>query len=256
MHRGWLAAGVLFGVVLAGVAPAHAWSARTRMRMADDALKLMPRSLREVLREHREELVRGAVEPMTAEGSPPHRPPWDDGSLPASIAGRSRAVSEAVIGQRPFSEVARRFGELAHYVADAGFPPNAGGTGDEWRYRHFTDLVDNRLDRLRFVFYGHGETNLERGNPEAFVDTVVQLARAQDVDLARAYAAAGDPPEPSAFDDRSVPFAIASLAYSRTTTSIVRAWIDAWRRSGGDMTRIPYWKGSPDPMDDEGERLP
>ena len=56
----------------------------------------------------------------------------------------------------------------------------------------------------------------------------------------RAYAAAGDPPHPSAFDDRSVPFAIASLSYSHAITDVARAWLAAWSQAGGDVGRTPY----------------
>ena len=65
-------------------------------------------------------------------------------------------------------------------------------------------------------------------------------ARAEDTELARAYAAAGNPPAAAAFDDRSVPFAVASLSYSRTVTRVVRVWIRAWRDASGDVSRTPY----------------
>jgi hypothetical protein len=65
-------------------------------------------------------------------------------------------------------------------------------------------------------------------------------ARDEDRELARAYSLAGDPPSPAAFDDRSIPFAVGSLAYSHTVTDIVRAWLAAWRLGGGDVGRTPY----------------
>ena len=65
---------------------------------------------------------------------------------------------------------------------------------------------------------------------------------AEDRELARAYAAAGDPPAAAAFDDRSIPFAVGSLSYSRAVNDIVRAWLTAWRMAGGDTGRTPYAK--------------
>ena len=44
----------------------------------------------------------------------------------------------------------------------------------------------------------------------------------EDARLRPVYAQTGEPPNPAFFDDRSVPFAIASLAYSRSVTDIVR----------------------------------
>ena len=226
--------------IAAGTPPAFAWSPRARVRMVEDARKLMPRALRDVLARHEREIRRGMLTPLTAEGTPAHLPPWQDGTLDAEIAGRSARVTAAVDAQEPFAVVALRLGELAHFVADAGFPPLAGGSGDEDRYAHFSSLVDDRLDKIPLVFYGHGDPMLERGDAEAFARAVLEKAREEDSELARAYEAAGPTPHPSAFDDRSVPFAVASLAYSRTVTRIANAWLDAWQRAHGDLGRTPY----------------
>ena len=226
--------------IIASVAPASAWSPRTRLRMVEDARKLMPRALRDVLSRHEREIQRGMLTPMTAEGSPSHLPPRQGGTLDAEIAHRSEQVTAAIDAREPFAVVALRLGELAHFVADAAFPPLAGGTGDEARYAHFSSLVDDGLDKIPLVFYGHGDPMLERGDTAGFARTVLEKAREEDSELARAYEAAGPTPHPSAFDDRSVPFAVASLAYSRTVTRIVHAWLDAWQRAHGDLGRTPY----------------
>src|SRR6266446_5397681 len=46
----------------------------------------------------------------------------------------------------------------------------------------------------------------------------------------------GTPRTPQSLDERSVPFAVASLAYSQAVNDIVRVWCRLWRASGGDMT--------------------
>jgi len=69
---------------------------------------------------------------------------------------------------------------------------------------------------------------------------LLSTARNDDEELARAYAAAGDPPDPSHFDDRSVPFAVGSLAYSRAVSGIAQIWLSIWSAIGGDMDRTPY----------------
>jgi hypothetical protein len=227
-------------VFLAACAGTGAWSPETRIRMADDALNMMPRSLRTVLGKHRQAILRGALEPLAEEGTAPHLPPSVHGTLPAEVARRSVAVVAAVERRRPFSEVARRFGALSHFVADAGFPPLAGGSAGADHYDHFSDLVRTRQDKIRFVFYGHENGDLDSGGLEAFTRVILERAAAQDALLAKIYAAAGDPPAPSMFDDRSVPFAIASLAYSKTVTDIVRAWLHTWENAHGDMGRTPY----------------
>jgi hypothetical protein len=69
---------------------------------------------------------------------------------------------------------------------------------------------------------------------------VLERARAEDGTLAKAYAAAPSWDDPIAFDDRSVPFAVASLSYSHAVTDIVQAWLAAWSRCHGDMGGTPY----------------
>jgi len=68
----------------------------------------------------------------------------------------------------------------------------------------------------------------------------MRRARDEDRQLARAYAVAGDPPSPAAFDDRSIPFAIGSLCYSRSVNDVVRVWLRVWQDAGGDVEYTPY----------------
>jgi len=210
--------------------------------MVDEAVRLMPESLRMVLEIHRDDVLRGMLEPMTAEDGPEHRPPWFDGSLDSQVALRASLLVESVNHTAPFAQVARNFGALAHFVADSGFPPGASGAGGVERYADFAAFCESRRERIPMVFYGHEDPDLERRDFDAFALRVLAQARAEDVDLARAYDAAGHPPDSRAFDDRSVPFAVASIAYSRCVTDIVRAWLTAWSEADGDLGRTPYLK--------------
>lgn len=218
---------------------ASAWTGPTRVRMVDDAIKLLPPTLRQVLEKRRKELLKGMLDPMTREDAGAHRPPWDRGTLDRSVDEASKALV-ASVGKESFREVARRFGTLAHFVADAGFPPGAGGSGDERRYAHFGAFCQSRRDRFPLVFYGHDGAALARRDPRGFTVSVLERARGEDRTLAQAYAAASSWDDPVAFDDRSVPFAIASLAYSHTVTDIVQSWLAAWELSHGDMGGTPY----------------
>jgi hypothetical protein len=222
---------------------ARAWTAPTRVRMVDDAMKLLPPTLRQVLEKRRKDVLRGMLQPMTREDRPDHRPPWDHGTLDASVNQAADALV-ASVGKSSFHVVAERFGGLAHYVADAGFPPNAGGRGDEKRYAHFAGFAQSRRDRFPLVFYGHDNKALARGDLRGFTIGVLERARTEDGTLAQAYAAAPSWDDPVAFDDRSVPFALASLSYSHTVTDIVQAWLAAWNRCHGDMGGMPYREGT------------
>jgi hypothetical protein len=231
---------LLAAAVSVAATPGFAWTAATRVRMIDDAVKMMPPTLRHVLESRRDSVLQGMLSPMTAEDAPPHRPPWDEGTLPTSADSAARELVAGVNGQISFREVARRFGALAHFVADAGFPPGAAGAAGAPRYAHFAAFCESRRGRFPLVFYGHDNPLLARGDAKAFALAILERARAEDVTLARAYAAAPSWDDAASFDDRSVPFAVASLAYSHSVTDIVQAWLNTWRQCHGDLGGTPY----------------
>lgn len=232
----------LFVAVAVAVAssPAFAWTAATRVVMIDDAVKLMPPSLRKVLEKRRNDVRRGMLEPMTQEDALAHRPPWEGGVLDASVDAAARDLASGATTLVSFHDVARRFGVLAHFVADAGFPPAAAGVAGSSRYAHFAALCETRRPKFPFVFYGHGNDALAKDDFRAFTLQILERARTEDANLVRAYAEAPSWTDAAAFDDRSVPFAIASLSYSRTVTDIVQAWLAAWRDCHGDLDGTPY----------------
>jgi hypothetical protein len=227
-------------IFLAFGAPVSAWTAATRVVMIDDAVKLMPPSLRTVLERRKNDLRRGMLEPMTLEDSPGHRPPWDGGTLATSVDAAARDLVSGAETRVSFHDVARRFGVLAHFVADAGFPPGASGAAGASRYAHFAAFCEARRTRFPLVFYGHDNDALSKNDFKSFTAAILDRARAEDANLARAYAEAPSWNDPAAFDDRSVPFAIASLSYSRSVTDIVQAWLAAWRNCHGDLAGTPY----------------
>jgi hypothetical protein len=227
-------------LIVASAAPAFAWTAATRVVMIDDAVKMMPPLLRKVLEKRRNDVRRGMLEPMTQEDAPSHRPPWEGGSIEASVDAAARDLVLGAESRGSFHDVARRFGVLAHFVADAGFPPAAAGALGAARYAHFAALCETRRPRFPLVFYGHGNDALSRDDFKAFTFKILERARAEDANLARAYAQAPSWTDAVAFDDRSVPFAIASLSYSRSVTDIVQAWLAAWRECHGDLGGTPY----------------
>jgi hypothetical protein len=220
--------------------PAAAWAPETRVGMVDDAIKLMPRSLRTALETHRQDVLRGALQPMVEEDAPAHRAPWAGGTLDARIEGEAETLGGMLERQTSFAALSEQFGRLAHFVMDAAFPPGVSRDGGDVRYAHFAAFCEDRRAKFRLVFYGHQDAFLDEGDYHGFAIEVMQRASAEDRELARAYNAAGEPPDPAAFDDRSIPFAVGSLAYSYGVNDIVRIWLTVWRQAGGDTGRTPY----------------
>lgn len=222
------------------LSPLLAWAPATRAGMVDEAIRFMPRSLRSALETDRRAVMRGALLPLKDEDGPDHRPSWNSGTLEARIAREAAALVEALGRQTPFEELAERFGSLAHFVADAGFPPGVSRSDGARRYAHFSAFCESRRPKIPLVFYGHTEPHLQRRAWGDFASALVQRSSAEDDELQRAYRQAGDPPQAAYFDDRSVPFAVASLAYSRSVTDLVRVWLTAWAEAGGDLGYTPY----------------
>ena len=204
----------------------------------------MPPSLRLALEHYRDDVRRGMLEPLTAEDDPAHLPPWQTGTLDTELAARMDAVVRAAAKPKSFRELAKALGSLAHFVADAGFPPGAAGASGASHYAEFGTFCQSRLPRFRLVFGGHDDPFLAADDAAGFARAILEEARANDVGVARAYASAGTPVNPSAFDDRSVPFAVGALAYSKSVTYVVRAWLAAWGRAHGDLSRTPYLKST------------
>ena len=227
------------------LAPAAAWAPETRVAMIDDAVQLMPAALRLALEHHREALLGGMLTPALREDAPGHRPPWAAGTLDASVEHEAGALLELLGRESPFTEIARGFGSVAHYVADTSFPPGATRGDGSRRYAHFSAFCESRRPRFPLVFYGHEDALLARSDWAGFARRNLESASRDDAELSRAYAAAGEPPDKAAFDDRSVPFAVGSLAYSQSVTRIVRVWLALWQRAGGDIGRTPYLASPP-----------
>ena len=232
-------------LLLTSASPSFAWTAATRIAMIDDAIKLMPKTLRTVLEKRRNDVLRGMLEPLTREDTPPHRPPWESGSIEASVDAAVHDIVAGAESRVSFHDVARRFGLLAHFVADAGFPPGAAGAAGAPRYAHFAAFCETKRPKFPFVFYGHDNAALSKDGFRAFTLTILERARAEDANLARAYAQARGGNEAAAFDDRSVPFAVGSLSYSHTVTDIVQAWLAAWGECHGDFGGTPYRGAKP-----------
>ena len=219
--------------------PALPWAPETRVGMADEAVRLMPASLRIALEGHRPELLRGLLTPLTADG-PDRRAPWAGGTLDQALDEEAQALVALLEQPTEFAVLAEEFGALAHFVFEAGFPPGVSREDGATRYTHFAQFCESRRPRFPLVFYGHDNDALSKGDYRAFALGILQRAADDDRQLGRAYVAAGDPPDPAAFDDRSVPFAVGSLAYSRSVGDLVNIWLALWDAAGGDTYRTPY----------------
>ena len=227
-------------LLLTTLAPTYAWAPQTRVHMLDEAVKFMPPTLRTVLEEQRESLLRGALETMKLENGSRETAPWLGGKLDSQVEAEAAKLAALLKEPKPLDQVARQFGRLAHYILDAGFPPGATADGDA-RYDHFSKFCESRRERFPLVFYGHEHEALGKSpNYAAYALDVLERARQNDRKIAYTYERAAKHAHADDFDDRSVPFAVGSLSYSRSINDVVRVWLTVWENAHGDMGYTPY----------------
>jgi hypothetical protein len=237
-------------MILCGAArPAGAWTPGMDIRVAREAARLMPYSLRGILHAHADEVEQGLKEASADEDSPWHR--QDRSQKPPCAAARVEEISASIVsmidGHRPFADVARRMGELAHFIGDLDNPLQVSqGDPREPDYaRDYAEYVESNLDRFPLVFYGWKEPALDTGAERAggvrrFAEQIASRSRVHYGHIGRAYAP--DNPEPLArrFDVRSLPFGIGSLSYSHAVTDTAKIWLHVWRKANGDINGTPY----------------
>jgi len=244
-----LAAGLVLAQLAASGA-ASAWTPAMDDRVAREAIRLMPSSLRGILETHLAEVTAGIRDAAGDESGLFHTlDPDQQGASAASLAARQAREIEAMIdGHKPFAEVARAMGSLAHVIGDLNNPLQvADDDPAEARYAaDYVSYVESNLDRYPLVFYGWSDPHLglpgrpADGDVESFATAIADRTRGHYPHIRRAYAANDPRPVAQRFDVRSLPFGIGSLCYSHTVTDTARIWLYIWGRAHGDLRGTPY----------------
>ena len=229
-----------------------AWSPEMEERVTFEATRLMPSALRSILNDHVDSLHAGLKEAASDEGSSfhtmnlrPARPGADAASRAEGLASEAVAM---INDHKPFAEITRKLGSLAHVVCDLNNPLLVSDE-DPREYLYGSDYVQyvgSNLDRYPLVFYGWEEESLHLTGPKragdvtAFARQTARRARRYYDDIGRAYSPASKEPMSRRFDVRSIPFGIASISYSYSVTDTARVWLHIWRAANGDMAGTPY----------------
>jgi hypothetical protein len=180
------------------------------------------------------------LEPSRHEGEEVHFQYADGKGGLAGIAidRKVRDIRELLARKAPFHSVTYEMGVLSHLVSDVEFPLNASDADPrEPLYREaYRAYIERALDRIPFVLDPAAATGVDDVGVEArMMDSARRTARNYDP-IGAAFKDDGTPRTPQSLDERSVPFAVASLAYSQAVNDIVRVWCRVWRASGGDMS--------------------
>jgi hypothetical protein len=223
--------GSLLGLALItcpAAAAENAWMEPTASAIAELGARTAPPDLaRQVLR--RFPIYRGGVGETLREATT---------TVDAGVAAdrEARAVVNAIRTHQPFSEVVRRCGRLAGWLAVANQPLRAA---DRDTLEPFF-----REDYLRYVESTRRRFALARyRRPPAEPSALAAAARARGeryYDLiGREYRRVGGSSirGTEAFDDRSTAFGIASLSFSHAVSDVAAALGSAWVEAGGVDSR-------------------
>ena len=226
----WLLAAAL----LAARGRALAFDAAGRAKIAVDAIRLAPPALGRQLLRHQGDLERGASQP------PPEHESL--GELSHRLSNEADAAVGMIDSHKPFSAVCEALGRIAGMVSALNHPLWGGDDAPRRAdARRFAAYFEERMDRFPLVFTGYQQSTLEKEGAAGLAAAIRSRYRDDEQRLRLAYHPAhGGAVRPSDFDDRSVPFAIASLAYSHAVNDVATVWINVWKRANGDLSGTPY----------------
>jgi hypothetical protein len=222
--------------------------------MVYDTLRLMPPSLSRVLWRNDEHLLRGSYRLEGGTASTLIRDGLREGLSETTVEDVERRVEEIasmVDHHRPFRDVAFELGKLLRIAADLADPSITGADNRDLALAsgEFHRFVTLHLEEFPLVYDRNLPSTLEGATVPVLLERLTGATDESVGRLARAFWKDGRLVPATAFDYRSVPFAEASLGYSRGVTAAAFLWLAAWSKANGDLTGYRFFeKDGPEPF--------
>jgi len=230
--------------LLCTVSPAAAWTPATQIVIAREAARLSPPDLARQIERHKLAFEEGVGAPFSDVDPGRHmKNPDGSGQLDKAVEEAMRSAVEAIRAHRPFEEVVRRLGRVAHYVADANNPLAASGDDPEER-RYFVDYLryaESAEPRFPLVFYGLQPGLDGARDLSPLLDAALKRGRDLYPMIGGEYRRIDFASGLDRFDDRSTAFGVASVAFSHAVTDVTLALRYIWLTAGGidDRANLP-----------------
>ncbi len=231
----FLAAGALVLAALCWAPEAWAWTPKTQVLIADSAAAVAPPDLRRQIEKHIGQFRSGAVDPFQDFDAVAHCGDRQGGDIDQWILASAERAVGAIRAHRPFRDIVYELGVLSHYLADANNPLSAADSDPlEERYSiDYLNYVEDAQERFTLAFYSDGR---EVEDPAALAQ-MLDRTRARGLrfypQIGVDYRRIGGPPGSEKFDDKSVAFAIGSLALSHAVSDIGAVLRYIWIEAGG-----------------------
>ncbi|HTQ79194.1 MAG TPA: hypothetical protein VMM92_04300 [Thermoanaerobaculia bacterium] len=225
---------------MASPPPAVAWTPGTQASIAREAARLTPPDLARQLERHKIDFQAGVQAPFQDTDSSRHfKNPDGEGSLDRVIAAEAEAAIQAIQAHRPFNEIVRRMGVVAHFVADANEPlATSGDDPEEGRYfADFLRYAESAEPRFPLIFYGAWPVLNTPKDLDALLRETLRRGRELYPAVGREYRRIDFASGLGRFDDRSSAFGVASVAWSHAVTDVSLVLRYIWLRAGGTDER-------------------
>lgn len=221
------------------------WTSRTHQMIVVEASKLTPYELKLLIKGHRQEILEGAISPLRGAKDESHYLLVDGSFGKAHLRIDSEAaavIKEMRSGKLDIGDFCRRLGIISHYVAEVNNPLLTGDLKREsgWFYNNFVKYTDSKMDTFVRTFDGYRNGFLENGDFQGFAIASAIRSAGWFEPLKNIYAMNRQKNLGYDFDDKSIPYATAALAYNYSVTDTAKVWYYIWRSLKGDMSYAPY----------------
>ena len=229
--------------LLLGAGRVGAWPADLSQRIAKDALKLVPRSLADILIANEKEMFADArTSTMPSLALVYADLPRGRLAAPTRVALREEVEARVRALQGPeFRGSVIALGATYRLAVDLADPAISLGIGSDVRARairrEFYLFVAANRDKIPLVVVQPESLRLKLDALPAFLADAAARTADQAALLRAEGQEGGRVLSASEIDFRSPVFAVASIAYSRSVSAVAATWIAIWRSAGGDMLR-------------------
>jgi len=217
-------------------APASAWTPGTQATIAREAARLAPPDLARQILRHKADYQAGVQAPFGDTDPLRHmKNPDGEGSLDRVIAAEVEAAIADIRDHRPFADVVRRLGTVAHFVADANNPlATSGDDPEEGRYfADFLRYAESAEPRFPLIFYASSSPLASPRDLGGLLAATLARGRELYPSVGREYRRIDFASGLGRFDDRSSAFGVASVAWSHAVTDVALVLRYIWLRAGG-----------------------
>jgi hypothetical protein len=245
MRWGWL----IFLLAFFCSTESEAWTSKTYQMFVVKSTELMPASFKNIMLRHQEEILAACLRPDNLpESQHTYSIANHSGYLADRLTELSNKVAKDIYNHVPFKLVSQDFGRMSHYIADLNDPLLLSDEDSrEPQYgQDFAIYLEKNIDKFPWIFDGHEPTSLNPTNEKEYLHQIAVNAVQRYPLIGDAYFPNGALVSSDTFDPRSLPFGIASLAYSRSISHTVQFWFYSWKKAHGDTTWTPFHsKGKP-----------